>query len=222
MMPDGIGDVRSRISEIEQRFGIERVGSLPGVSSTTGVASFESALVGALGANTAVPATLGAAAPAGVVNTQPLTLDTLLHNIGGLTANGKPAELQKYGNGKIPSVALTSIGQGNHKLWDPAARAWNVMKAAAKADGIDLSVTDSYRSYEAQVDVANRKGLYSQGGLAAKPGTSDHGWGMAVDVNTNEPGAVEWLRANASRFGFIEDTPREPWHWVFEPQSVSH
>jgi hypothetical protein len=42
--------------------------------------------------------------------------------------------------------------------------------------GVDIGVTDSYRSYDAQVDVARRKGLYSQGGLAATPGTSDHGW----------------------------------------------
>ena len=68
------------------------------------------------------------------------------------------------------------------------------------------------------MDLVRRKGLYSQGGLAAKPGTSDHGWGMAVDLNLNA-NAQRWMRANAGRFGFVEDTPREPWHWAYTPKA---
>jgi hypothetical protein len=80
--------------------------------------------------------------------------------------------------------------------------------------GVDIGVTDSYRSYDAQVDVARRKGLYSQGGLAATPGTSDHGWGMSLDLDLDSR-ALSWMRANAGRYGFVEDVPREPWHWTF-------
>ena len=69
---------------------------------------------------------------------------------------------------------------------------------------------------EVQVDLAERKGLYSQGGLAAKPGTSDHGWGRALDLDLDAK-AQAWMRANGDRYGFVEDTPREPWHWVFTP-----
>ena len=87
------------------------------------------------------------------------------------------------------------------------------MRAEAAHAGVQIGVTDSYRSYETQVDLARRKGLYSQGGLAATPGTSQHGWGKAVDVDTNSRG-TQWLRANASRFGFTT-IPREPWHWQF-------
>lgn len=47
-----------------------------------------------------------------------------------------------------------------------------------------------------------------------RPGTSPHGWGMAVDLDLNAQ-AQSWMRANAGRFGFVEDTPREPWHWVY-------
>ena len=71
-------------------------------------------------------------------------------------------------------------------------------------------------TYEAQVDVARRKGLYSQGGLAAQPGTSNHGWGKAVDLgggaNNNRTPENNWLRSNAPRFGFTT-IAREPWHW---------
>lgn len=123
-------------------------------------------------------------------------------------------QLEVYGNGQIPAEALMPIGQGSHRLWGPAAAAFQAMSAAADADGIQISVTDSYRSYAVQVDLVARKGLYSQGGLAATPGTSNHGWGLAIDVDTSG-GVYEWLRLNAGTYGFVEDTPREPWHWGY-------
>ncbi len=137
---------------------------------------------------------------------------------GGLNADGVPVELARHGNGRIPSDALSSIGVSGHKLWDPAATAFTAMRAEAKAAGVTIGVTDSYRSYEGQVDVARRKGLYSEGGLAAKPGTSDHGWGRSLDLDLDSK-AQSWMRTNAGRFGYVEDVPREPWHWTFTPTS---
>lgn len=126
------------------------------------------------------------------------------------------ASLGAYANGKIPVEALTPIGRGNHRLAAPAAAAFRNLEAAAQRDGVSFGVTDSYRSYESQVELAKRKGLYSEGGLAARPGTSDHGWGMALDLKLDAK-AQAWMRANAPTFGFVEDVPREPWHWTYKP-----
>ncbi|WP_282945828.1 M15 family metallopeptidase [Cellulomonas endometrii] len=134
---------------------------------------------------------------------------------GTRNAQGVPSDLAEYGNGQIPPDALREIGDTGHRLWAPAGQALERLMAAAARDGVDFGITDSYRSYEAQVDVARRKGLYSQGGLAAKPGTSPHGWGVAVDLDLDDT-AQAWMRTNAGRFGFVEDTPREPWHWVYK------
>jgi D-alanyl-D-alanine carboxypeptidase len=125
-----------------------------------------------------------------------------------------PPELRGYGNGRIPREALETIGIGQHRLATEAAQAFKAMRAAAAAEGIDVGVTDSYRPYDEQVDLVRRKGLYSQGGYAAVPGTSPHGWGMAIDVDVT-PDGLAWLRANAGRFGFVENVPREPWHWEY-------
>jgi LAS superfamily LD-carboxypeptidase LdcB len=140
-----------------------------------------------------------------------------LAGAGAALASALPANPKDAGfaNGKIPTDALSTIGVGNHKLWAPAAEAFQRMTAAAKAQGVTIGVTDSYRSYDAQVAVAKKKGLYSQGGLAAKPGTSDHGWGLALDLDLNAK-AQAWMRTNGSKFGFKEDTPREPWHWGYK------
>ena len=124
--------------------------------------------------------------------------------------------MDEASNGMIDQTALVTIaptGQETspHKLNAEAAKAYDDMKTAAEKDGVSWGITDSYRDYDAQVDVAQKKGLYKNGGLAAVPGTSNHGWGSAIDLQLN-PKAQEWLKANAANFGF-SNIPREPWHW---------
>lgn len=131
------------------------------------------------------------------------------------SAAGIPADLVAYGNGKIPPAALTNIAETGHRLWAPAGESFEQLRADATKDGVTIGITDSYRSYESQVEVAERKGLYTQGGLAAAPGTSQHGWGVALDLKL-DPQAQAWMRTNARHYGFVEDTPREPWHWVYK------
>ncbi len=134
----------------------------------------------------------------------------------------RAAQRVPYRNGHIPRNALTDVG-GGHKLYGAAARAYTQMRDAARRDGVNLKLTDSYRSYDAQVDVARRKGIYGvrqpngRLGLAARPGTSNHGLGAAVDVNLEaSPGASRWLQQNAARFGY-RTIAREPWHWEYKP-----
>lgn len=131
-----------------------------------------------------------------------------------LNADGVPADLAAYGNGKIPASALSQVGSTGERLWAPAAASMDRLLAAAKKDGVTISITDSYRSYDSQVALAKEKGLYSQGGLAAAPGTSDHGWGQSVDLRLDSD-AQAWMRANGATYGFTENVRREPWHWTY-------
>jgi LAS superfamily LD-carboxypeptidase LdcB len=133
-------------------------------------------------------------------------------------AKGIPIELKAYGNGRVPAEALSTISGTSHQLWSPAARSFEAMQAAAAAEGVTIGITDSYRTYESQVDLVARKGLYSQGGLAASPGTSMHGWGVALDLRL-DASAQAWMRSNGGRYGFVENVPREPWHWQYKPTS---
>jgi LAS superfamily LD-carboxypeptidase LdcB len=133
-----------------------------------------------------------------------------------LNSKGVPTELAAYGNGKIPASALEQVGDTRHRLWAPAAESLTKLIADAKREGVNIGITDSYRPYAEQVDLAKRKGLYSQGGLAAKPGTSEHGWGMATDLDLS-PKALAWMKQNADKYGFINNVSRESWHWAYRP-----
>jgi zinc D-Ala-D-Ala carboxypeptidase len=131
-----------------------------------------------------------------------------------LGAMDPPPEMVAYGNGRLPRELLTPIGIGQHRLWAPAAQQFMAMRTAAAQQGVSISVTDSYRNYDSQVELASRKGLSQNGGLAAVPGTSEHGWGLAVDMDVNGAG-MAWLKANGATYGWVQPTTREPWHWEF-------
>jgi len=47
----------------------------------------------------------------------------------------------------------------------------------------------------------------------AKPGYSNHEGGRSVNLNTDTK-TLNWLKANAAKYGFKNDVSFEPWHWT--------
>ncbi len=204
----GVDGVLARISELEGRLSTLRAPAPSGFSAALAQAQYAPPAPAAATAATDPGTTRSAAAWAAAQ--RPAAL---------MTPAPAPASVAGFANGRIPETALVDIGGGD-RLQEPAARAFVGMREAAAREGVSLEVNDSYRSLPEQEELAERKGLYSQGGLAARPGTSTHGLGLSVDLHLDGP-AQAWMRANAGRFGFSEDVPREPWHWTYAP-AVRH
>lgn len=142
----------------------------------------------------------------------------------------RPSVLLNLTNGKLPDSALVAVPGG--RLVAPAARAYLAMLDAAEQDGIELKPTssaDTFRPYSVQERIFKeryRKGAASKdqrtwngekwgrvtGAAAAVPGTSNHGWGLAVDIANASGKRLEWLLKNAYRFGFSWELQSEPWH----------
>lgn len=137
-----------------------------------------------------------------------------------------PEDLVEVSGHEGPAVLL-------HRL---AATAWEAMVAAARADGIDaplLLPVSGYRSSEEQ-DWLWRAALEKYGDpdtaclWVARPGTSAHQSGRAVDLHLGDPieseyaegmrttGVYRWLVEHAVRFGFYP-YDLEPWHWEYNP-----
>ena len=214
-MADPIASVTSRIAGIEGR-----IAQLSGpIANSTPLGSF-----GVDPATSAAPAggfaQLLRSAVAQSVSAQPALIPADRRTPGTYGPLTPPAELAVYGNGQIPAQALTPLSaHPDHRLWRPAADAFDRMEADAAAQGVTLGITDSYRTLSSQERLAEKKGLYSEGGLAATPGTSNHGWGIAVDLDLDDR-AQSWMRENGWRYGFVEDVPREPWHWTYRPSGT--
>lgn len=130
--------------------------------------------------------------------------------------------LPPYKNGQIPSGQLIAIPGG--KLWRPAANAWNDLvehvrrvEGQVAADSLRAGGSDSsYRTYDRQVYWKRVWTNRGQPQKAAQPGTSNHGFGIAVDC----PSALgkKMLRKYGHLFGWSNyEGARigEDWHWTF-------
>ena len=120
-------------------------------------------------------------------------------------------------NGRLSNSELASIG-GGYYLRRDAAAAFNAMSADARRRwGRSITVVAGYRDYARQVYFYSlwRSG---RGNLAAFPGTSNHGLGLAVDLSPQwSRWAVDQIGA---RYGFAKrcsDAQSEWWHVVYNP-----
>ena len=128
-----------------------------------------------------------------------------------------------YPNGRWPSSALCGLyAAPGQSLRRSAALAFDAMSMAYQEEtGSALCVTEGYRSYAAQVAVKRKLP-----GLAATPGRSQHGLGLAVDLcggvqSFTNPAHV-WMTHNAPLYGWFHPAwaeptggMPEPWHWEF-------
>lgn len=137
--------------------------------------------------------------------------------------NARPVGYQPTGRakGKGQIDISQTIKIGKAYLRADAATEFQRMNAALKAaTGKTIGITEGWRSYDRQVQLYNayRAG---KGNVAAKPGTSNHGRGTAVDINGYggyNSAVFQWLLKNARNFGYSWDTGKasgELWHWEY-------
>lgn len=123
---------------------------------------------------------------------------------------GRPAPT---GEGAYP-VARTPLA-GTRGLAPPMASAVEAFNAAFEQQfGHPLSITSGFRTHEEQA------ALYAQygPGRAARPGTSLHERGLAVDLAAQNARERAWQLANAPRFGLEAPLAHEPWHFQLMQQ----
>lgn len=139
-----------------------------------------------------------------------------------LGCNSEQVDVSAYPNGLIPRSALCPLPHQGHYLRSDAAQAFaRINIAYARRFGEALCVTDTYRS------LAEQQSLYaSKPGIAAVPGTSTHGRGLAVDLcgGIEEFGTeqFQWMKNHARDYGWIhpdwataDGSNPEPWHWEY-------
>ena len=135
---------------------------------------------------------------------------------------------------------LRTIAGTDFRLHPEAAAAYKKLLAAARKDDVRIRLTSGYRSYSVQAGLLEKYtrayGLDYALRIAARPGTSEHQTGLAIDVgNPSRACALRdcfattkvgrWMAKNAPKYGFILRYPKgqesvtgykyEPWHFRF-------
>lgn len=123
------------------------------------------------------------------------------------------------------------------KMHKTAASALEKMFRAAEEKGIILYGVSGYRSYERQLGIYNRNvalhGKKATDALSAKPGSSEHQSGLAIDISASSVNCLlterlaetkegKWIAKNCHKYGYIVRYPKgktkitgysyEPWH----------
>lgn len=143
---------------------------------------------------------------------------------------------------KSYKVHLTELSNGkkvDYRIYPELQRMFD----AARADGLELYVSEGYRTTKDQQNMMNSKikGYEEDGYSKSKveklakeyvaiPGTSEHQLGLAVDINADtskcsSDAVYTWLEQNSYKFGFIKRYPankakitginNEPWHYRY-------
>lgn len=97
-------------------------------------------------------------------------------------------------------------------LCPAVAAGFDMMAAAAGADGVALRVVSGFRSDAEQAILFAR---HPDPKWVAPPGRSRHRDATEIDF-ARGPG-LGWLAENATRFGFVQRYSWEPWHYGFVP-----
>ncbi len=159
------------------------------------------------------------------------------------TENGRMLILVNSDN-RVPEdyeVSLITLANGERidkEIYPSLQKMFDDMRA----EGYYPQVVSGYRSEDSQADIyESRYDRYRSEGHSkrvareltqqwvAKPGTSEHELGLAVDINPDREKSgdevYEWLNKNAHKYGFIKRYPEdktditgianEPWHYRY-------
>ncbi len=122
-------------------------------------------------------------------------------------------------NGRLTPESLCDVGQGEKLRNDAAVAFAELNHRFSQEFGRDICLIDSYRTLSNQY--ATKR---SRGHFAATPGTSVHGWGLAIDlcnIDARGPGKA-WLEEHGATWGWVnpswaKTSKYEPWHFEYEP-----
>ena len=154
-----------------------------------------------------------------------------------------PSCLKGQKNGELSAGILKKCDVGSALMAEPAARAMKAM-VAAMSGSLDIEYTHvgAYRTLKGQTDLFLSRYTTKElpgrptkkwngvtywqlpkTAMAATPGTSNHGWGLAIDLAEKingkaasiSPRSVKWLIKHAAQYGFGAEAQSEPWHWRY-------
>ena len=147
---------------------------------------------------------------------------------------------------KAPDIINTTVAHGDSdqpmQVQQSIESPLKKLFAAAEDDGIELMLSSAYRSVSDQQTLydnfVKKQGQAMADLYVAKPGTSEHHTGLAVDFATASAAcesdsdkcslsqaAANWLLENGPKYGFIQRYPEgkqpltgvafEPWHYRY-------
>eukprot|EP00161_Ancyromonas_sigmoides_P013923 TRINITY_DN35_c0_g4_i1.p2 TRINITY_DN35_c0_g4~~TRINITY_DN35_c0_g4_i1.p2 ORF type:complete len:484 (-),score=180.82 TRINITY_DN35_c0_g4_i1:188-1639(-) len=125
---------------------------------------------------------------------------------------------QAYSRGS-PLGVRQCVNIGDKRVTTELACKYKALADAARAAGHTVNLNSGFRTNDEQQALRNQNCRGSTCRPAtARAGYSNHQNGIAVDISVAAyPRLFQWLRDNATRYGFIRTVSSENWHWEYRP-----
>ncbi|ROS27804.1 M15 family metallopeptidase [Cellulomonas sp. PhB150] len=200
-------------------------GAIAGTAVISGEPLTNATLPSTVSALTAAPASMlppASLVPTdGAVSVRALAAAASRDETRSLLPGCDPAVRAPGSNGLLAEKDLCTLWDGHTRLRADAASSLAEFNAAYVARfGADMCLASGYRTLAEQRSVKA-----TRGGLAAAPGKSNHGWGLATDFCSELTYGERWtwINANAPTFGWENPAwakpggsgPFEKWHWEY-------
>lgn len=164
------------------------------------------------------PALLSSDLPLPTIDEEARAIATSSEIIGGTPLpDCDPTTVVQGSNGRLSAKSLCRLWDG-FLLNPEAAIAFTALNEHFKSVfGRSMCLDQTYRTLAQQYSTKASRGYY-----AATPGTSMHGWGLAVDFCASDTvgAAGAWIKKNAATYGWVHPAwastvKYEPWHWEY-------
>jgi hypothetical protein len=142
----------------------------------------------------------------------------------GCSSSNPCSKFGSTDNGCLGNLKKGEVGLNKYELTSEAADALEIMYEDMPEDvQKDLKISDSYRPLKIQCNIFNFD-IYEKTGKrikigtssvpVASPGTSNHGWGRALDLSSRK--AQQWIKDNGYKYGWCwGEVKSEPWHFTY-------
>jgi len=115
-------------------------------------------------------------------------------------------------------------------IWVNLACQFDKIHKLAKKEDIDITIQSGFRNLRRQWLLFEEYRTGKRTAVAAKPGTSNHGDGIGLDISAScgqqkgkfapeecrKVKAYMWMLNHGPENGFTRNVPSETWHWAFK------
>lgn len=169
--------------------------------------------------NGAIPAAL--LSPCGVRSGYSPFAELKMHHLAARAMRAMMAAAIKDGHDDVRATGTGRTYQQQVTIFDGVTYPKTGRYLPEGTEDIKWATPSDVRSWDGQ-----RWRRKSGTAMAAIPGTSNHGWWLAIDFSEEYDGNpftlegiteefTRWLIANAARFGFSAEAQSEDWHWRY-------
>ena len=149
-----------------------------------------------------------------------LTGTSLAAAASQLNANGVPRSPRRLRKRQDSCDSLAPITAQANACGRPQRSISTTCSPTPRRPGCRSQVTDGTAATTTRCASPKRRACTRKAGSPPSPAPASTA-GDSPSTSVSMPPSQAWMRQHAKDYGFVENVPREPWHWEFAPTAAA-